>query len=292
MNSKPLITLFTMPKSFSDPSDHTTIIQTNAIRSWARLSPHVQVVLVGSEPGIADAAARLGVQHSDRLQYNEHGTPLVNSAFETVRAMSKTTLLAYCNSDVILTDDFVATMQRLNDLKQGKPFVAFGRRIDLKVETEIDFDSANNLNDLVGRAKSQGRIVSQVCKEYFVFPRSVYQSIPPFAIGRGNWDNWMIHSAKQNATPVINVSHSVTAIHQLHNYMHAKTNRRNVYMTGSEAKENQRLAGGRHWVSGSVGSHRLTPGGIEREKMLLLNPHFWADVPRFLRLAKNLVISQ
>ena len=291
MNSKPLVTLFTMPKSFSDPSDHTTIIQTNAIRSWARMAPQVQVVLVGDEPGIASAAERFGVQHSDQLQYNDRGTPLVNSAFETVRSMSETPLLAYCNSDVILTDDFLTTMQRLVELKQQEPFVAFGRRIDLKVETEIDFD-AGSISDLVARAKTEGQICSQVCKEYFVYPRSVYQTIPAFAIGRGNWDNWMIHSAKQNGTPVINVSHSVTAIHQMHNYKHAKTNRRNVYMSGEEAKENQRLAGGRHLVMGSVGTHRLTPGGIEREKTLLLNPHFWADVPRFLRLAKRLVLSQ
>ena len=291
MNTKPLITLFTIPKSFSDPSDHTTIIQTNAIRSWTRLSPLVQVVLVGDEPEIALAAEQLGVQHSDRLQYNQLGTPLVNSVFETVRSMTETPLLAYCNSDVILTDDFVTTMQRLVDLKQQEPFVAFGRRIDLKVETEIDFESAGSINDLVARAKAEGRVSSQICKEYFVFSRCEYQSIPAFAIGRGNWDNWMIQSAKQNGTPVINVSHSVTAIHQRHNYKHAKTNRRSVYVTGVEAKENQRLAGGRHWIMGSVGTHRLTADGIEPEKMLLLNPHFWADVPRFLRLAKNVVMG-
>ena len=68
--------------------------------------------------------------------------------------MSEAPLLAYCNSDVILTDDFVTTMQRLIELKLGEPFVAFGRRIDLKVEAEIDFDSANSMSEIVGRAKS------------------------------------------------------------------------------------------------------------------------------------------
>ena len=292
MISKPLITLFAIPKSFSGSSDHTTIIQTNAIRSWIRLAPLVEVVLVGDEPGIALAAERLGVRHSDRLEYNRRGTPLVNSAFETVRSMSESPLLAYCNSDVILTDDFLSTMQRLVELKQEKPFVAFGRRIDLKIESEVNFDTDGGMSELVARAKSEGQIVSQICKEYFVFPRSVFQDIPAFAIGRGNWDNWMVHSAKQESIPVINVSHQVTAIHQLHNYKHANAHRRNVYVTGTEAKSNQQLAGGRRWVSGSVGSHRLTPGGIEREKMLLLNPHFWADLPRFLRLAKSLVMGR
>ena len=292
MNSKPLITLFTIPKSFSDPTDHTTIIQTNAIRSWARLGPLVQVILVGDEPEIAAAAQSLGVRHAGEVEYNRHGTPLVSSAFEIAGSMSDTPLLAYCNSDVILTADFLSTMQHLVELQQQESFVAFGRRIDLKVETEIDFEAPASINDLVARAKTEGRICSQVCKEYFVFPRSVYQSIPAFAIGRGNWDNWMIYSAKQSGLPVINVSEFVTAIHQMHDYKHCNSHRRNVYMTGAEAKENQRLAGGRHVVLGSVGTHRLTPKGIEREKTLLLNPHFWADVPRFLRLVKSLVTSR
>ena len=292
MTSKPLITLFTTPKPFADKDDHTTIIQTNAIRSWVRLGPQVQVVLIGEEPGIAMAAKRLGAQHSSQLKYNARRTPLVSSAFETARSMSNTPLLAYCNSDVILTEDFLAAIERLVELKQSEPFVAFGRRIDLKVETEVDFDAPEALAELVARAKSEGKICTQICKEYFVFPRELYHDIPAFAIGRGNWDNWMIHSAKANGTAVINVSHQVTAIHQMHNYKHANAHRRNIYMTGKEAKENQRLGGGRHLVLGSVGTHRLTPNGIEPEKALLLNPHFWADVPRFLRLLKNLVLSR
>jgi len=120
----------------------------------------------------------------------------------------------------------------------------------LKVETEVDFDAPEALAELVARAKSEGKICTQICKEYF------------------------------------------TAIHQMHNYKHANAHRRNIYMTGKEAKENQRLGGGRHLVLGSVGTHRLTPNGIEPEKALLLNPHFWADVPRFLRLLKNLVLSR
>ena len=292
MTSKPLITLFTTPNPFADKDDHTTIIQTNAIRSWARLGPLVQVILIGDESGIEATAKQLGVQHSSQLQYNARLTPLVSSAFETARSMSDAPLLAYCNSDVILTENFLTTITRLMELKQQEPFVAFGRRIDLKVETEVDFDAPEALAALVARAKSEGKICSQICKEYFVFSRELYQNIPVFAIGRGNWDNWMIHSAKANGTDVINVSHQVTAIHQMHNYKHANTHRRNVYWTGKEAKENQRLGGGRHLVLGSVGTHRLTPSGIEREKALLLNPHFWADIPRFLRLLKNLVLSR
>ena len=117
MTSKPLITLFTTPKPFANKDDHTTIIQTNAIRSWARLGPLVQVILIGDEPGIEAMAKQLGVQHSSQLQYNARRTPLVSSAFETARSMSDAPLLAYCNSDVILTENFLTTIKRLMEIK-------------------------------------------------------------------------------------------------------------------------------------------------------------------------------
>ena len=273
------------------PPNHVSTIQRNAIASWAQL-PGVDVVLVGCEDGIEATARELGVRCLGDIKYNQHGTPLVNSAFDLVRDHCDTPLIAYCNSDVILFPDFVESAQRLFDLQKDSDFVAFGRRIDLRIENEIDFASPDTERQLKRKAKSEGRIATQVCKEYFVFNRDLYRSIPEFAIGRGNWDNWMVWSAKKNGTPVINVSEFVTAVHQMHNYQSSNSNRRSVYMTGDEAKNNQRLAGGRHWISGSVGTHRLTENGVEPERHLLINPHFWADVPRFIRLAASLATGK
>lgn len=287
----PLITLFTMPKAFSDPPDHTSIIQRNAIASWAKLAD-VRVILVGAERGIESTANELGVEHLAELCYNRHGTPLVNSAFELVRSQCESPLMAYCNSDVILLQDFVDTVKRTYQLQAEADFVAFGRRIDAKVEASLDFDFPQTASDLKQLARQTGRVVTQVCKEYFVFNRSLYQDMPEFAVGRGNWDNWMIWSAKKHGLPVVNLSEWVTAIHQMHDYQHTKASRRSVYMSGAEAKQNQSLAGGCHWVSGSVGTHRLTDNGLKKEKMLLFNRHFWADVPRFLRLVSSMVAGR
>jgi hypothetical protein len=285
-----------MPKPFSnggssngDSSNRVDRIQRNAIRSWAQLAPAAEVLLIGDEEGIESTANDLGVRHAGGVQYNEQGTPLVSSAFEIAHEHCHSPLLAYCNSDVILTPDFVNTIERLIDLKQNDPFVAFGRRIDLPIEKEVDFDSDEWCDRLLEDSKRVGKISSQACKEYFIFTCDLYQDVPPFAIGRGNWDNWMIYSAKQNGVPVINVSQHLTALHQAHDYAHTKSNRMNCYVSGAEAKENQRLAGGRHLISGSVGTHRLTSTGIKPETTLIVNPHFWADVPRFLRLMASLV---
>ena len=51
--SAAVLTLFTVPKPFRG---HVGDIQRNAIESWRALRPSVQVVLVGDEDGVAEAA--------------------------------------------------------------------------------------------------------------------------------------------------------------------------------------------------------------------------------------------
>ncbi len=144
---------------------------------------------------------------------------------------------------------------------------------------------------LLENCKTRGRLSSNVCKEYFVFNRDLYPDLPPFAIGRGNWDNWMIHSAKQNQLPVVNISDLVTAIHQAHDYSHTGFGRFKCYVSGVEAKENKRLARGRHLISGSTATWRLAESGLRRERPLLINPEFWTDIPRFMRLMLNMMVG-
>ena len=55
-----LVTLFSAPKSFMDARIAT--IQSNALSSWARLAD-TEVLLLGEEEGIGEAAARVGARH-------------------------------------------------------------------------------------------------------------------------------------------------------------------------------------------------------------------------------------
>jgi hypothetical protein len=285
---QPAVTLFTVPKPFGE-DPHIDRIQRNALNSWVSLDPLVEVVVLGDEPGIESTAKQLNARHVPGLQYNDWGTPLVSSAFELAAKHSSTPWLAYCNSDVVLLSDFAESFNRLVVTCQLEQFVGFGRRIDLQVEEDIDFFDPASVRRLVAKAQKLGQISSQVCKEYFVFNRDLFATMPEFAIGRGNWDNWMIHHAKSQQVPVINLSQTLTAIHQSHDYRHTDSDRMSCYVSGPEARQNQSLAGGRHLVSGSVGTHRLTKSGLARERRLLLNPAFWADVPRFLKLVSGLL---
>lgn len=282
----PLITIFALPKPFGAATDR---IQRNAINSWARLSPEVEVLLIGDEDGIAETAHELGVRHATGIRFNEHGTPLVSSAFEIAHRETQSPFLAYCNCDVILMKDFIRAVEILASLDQFDQFVAFGRRTDLDVDAEIDFDKLHQIEALLTDCRRQGKFSSNVCKEYFVFNRELYNDVPDFAIGRGNWDNWMIHSAKTKKLPVVKMSEVIGAIHQSHGYAHTQGGRFKCYVSGEEACENLRLAGGRHLISGSTADWRLTQSGLKRENPLLLNPAFWADIPRFTRLMAGML---
>jgi hypothetical protein len=289
VSNEPLLTIFAVPKPFGGTVD---LIQRNAIRSWARLQPLVDVLLIGDEFGIKETADELGVRHSPDLRRNQYGTPLLSSAFETAHVESKSPILVYCNSDLILLDDFVQSMQLIAASKLAE-FVAFGRRIDMSVNEEIEFENLLAINALRSRCRKQGKYSSVVCKDFFAFNRDLYRDIPDFAVGRGNWDNWMIHSAKrEKRVPVINISEMATVIHQAHDYSHVGNNRLSCYVTGCEAQQNQRLAGGRNLINGSTATWRMDHQGLRKVRLNRLNLSFWSDVPRFLRLLMSFTVQR
>ncbi|HET9913155.1 MAG TPA: hypothetical protein VFQ13_14765, partial [Anaerolineales bacterium] len=85
-----LITLFSAPKPFTDP--HIAMIQRNALKSWTLL-PDVEVILLGDETGLAEAARELGVKYIPDVKCNANGTPLISSMFQLAREHSNSDLL-------------------------------------------------------------------------------------------------------------------------------------------------------------------------------------------------------
>ena len=282
----PSIAIFGLPKPYAEP--HTRLIQRNSLSSWCRLGPNVEVILLGDEEGIEDTAKEFGAKHSGAIKTNEFGTPLLSDAFRLASEMSDADILVYCNCDVILKNDLIQTIQLIQADPQVDSFVAFGRRTDLKVEREINFECEEEVKNLLAEARIHGRQAPVVCKEYFAYTRDLFQQIPEFAVGRGNWDNWMIANTKSLGIPVINVSKMVNIIHQDHDYLHLNRSRFSCYVSGDEAKRNQKLAGGKNIVSGSTGTWSFEPEGLKKLRASWLNRSFWFDLPRFARMVARL----
>src|SRR3990172_530713 len=130
----PVITLFSAPKPFTDP--HIAMIQRNAIKSWTLL-PDVEVILLGEETGLAEAARELGVKHIPHVARNSNGTPLIASMFRLAREHSTSPLLCIINADMILMPDFIDAARRSRILRDK--FVLLSQRWDLDVTQPIEF---------------------------------------------------------------------------------------------------------------------------------------------------------
>jgi hypothetical protein len=209
-----VITVFAVPKPFRG---HIGIIQLNAIRSWARL-PGVNIILLGDEVGTEEVAAEIGAIHLAEVERNEFGTPYVSSCFSVAMAASETELMAYVNADIILMSDFGRAVERASQVK--RPFLLAGRRTDLDLARPLTFSDGWE-RDLRDQSYREGKLGIAGAIDYFVFRKDLWPRIPPFAIGRWCWDNWLLYDAVERGATLIDASREVQAVHQYHGYEHS-----------------------------------------------------------------------
>lgn len=257
----PYLTIFTAPKPFTEP--HIGRIQRNAIQSWVALGPEVQVLLMGDEPGMQAAATELGVIHIRDIERNEHGTPLVSSIFARARGYDQSPFLAYVNTDVLLFGDLLEATRTVGEC--GAPFLIVGQRWDLDVEQALEL-SPGWQERMRKRTLDTGRLHSPGGSDYFVFPRACYEDVPPFAIGRAGWDNWMIYHARRKGWQVVDATASVLIVHQSHDYGHLPGGRPHYRLP--ESLRNVELAGGRRVIfTIRDATHRLVDGRVQPVRM-------------------------
>ena len=270
-----LITLFSAPKPFTDP--HIAMIQRNAIRSWTLL-PDVEVVLLGEEIGLAETAKELGVKCLPNVARNESGTPLISSMFQLARENSNSELLCIINADMILMPDFVEAAKQAVKLKDK--FVLLSQRWDYDIATSLDF-AAGWESGLRESVRKQNQLHRPAGSDFFLFPKSCYEDIPDFIIGRAGWDNWMIYKARQQKWPVIDCTSSVMIVHQNHDYSHLPGGK--SHYEHPDTNENIRLAGGQANIRYTIldSTHRLVDGKLARPRLSYLR--FMRGVELFLR---------
>lgn len=260
----PLITLISAPKPFTDP--HIAMIQRNAIHSWTLL-PEVEVILLGEETGLAEAAKEFGVRHIPNVARNESGVPLISSMFQLAREHSDSELLCIVNADMILMDDFIEATRR-SRLQRDK-FVLLSQRWDYDIASPLDFAEGweSRLRESV---RKQNQLHRPAGSDFFIFPKSCYQDIPNFTIGRAGWDNWMICKARREGWAVIDCTLSMMIVHQNHDYSHLPDGK--PHYAHPETNENIRLAGGQANVRYTIldATHQLADGKLIRPKMTSL----------------------
>ncbi len=284
IQTTPVLSLFTVLKPFEGQAD---LHQRNAIASWQALGDEVEILLFSDTEIPADLQASF--KCFDILKTNDSGTPLLDEVFRIAAEDGRGQLRAYINADILLDSRWLDAIKQL----AGSPhesFLAIGRRTELEVDETLGSEPEEILKNIASRfaeAERDGESASIMCKDYFVFTREMYTTIPEFAIGRGNWDNWMVAHAKSLDVPVVNIAEVAPVIHQKHGYAHVKGGRLSAYVRGEEARNNQRLAKGTHWFKGSTATWSLGENGMAKKRFPFAQ--ILSDLPGVVALVRNLL---
>lgn len=269
----PFLTLFTAPKPFVDP--HISLIQRNTLVNWLALGESVEVLVLGDEPGIAEACQSVGVRHLPGVRLNESGTPLISSIFSMARDKSASPFLAYANADILFLPDLLTGVQVLAD--QSKRFLMVGQRYDLDITDTLDFREGW-AEQLQRQIDQDGRLHKPTGSDYFVYPRDCFQQIPDFAVGRAGWDNWMLYWARYQNWPLVDATGAVTLIHQNHDYRHLPGGIKHFFQP--ETAVNVKLAGGRRTIFRLTDARfALSDGKLQKKPFTWRS--FWREVEIF-----------
>jgi hypothetical protein len=261
--SSRVFTLFTAPKPFAG---RTALLQRNALASWRTLAPGVEVLVFGDELGASDAAAAAGAVHIAGLASNQNGTPRVDDLFRRAEGAATYDTLCFVNADVILPPSLSVAVGHIAAELPGA--IAVGQCREVDVEEAID-----GWTSWLERAALRAPLRGAGGIDYIVFPKGSFPDLPPFALGRANFDNWLVWDARRRGLPVVDLTETVPAIHQQHDYDHVDGGRAEAYF-GAEAHTNYDLAGGRlRLFNIDDATHRLTADGLRRNVSAGLRAH-------------------
>jgi len=187
------------------------IWQRNAIRSWKRMVPAPEIVMCYDDEGVEDEAERYGAMHVPNLERNDQGTPLISELWGAGQEYPTRDLVCYVNSDLMVVG--LGRALALVSEKFGDKFLLVGQRWDIDLKTDVNYNGSwkKKLHSWVA---SGGMLHGPDAIDYFAFPKGTFPEVPPFAIGRSSWDNWMILDCMIRGVPVIDATYSVAVVHQ------------------------------------------------------------------------------
>ena len=178
-------------------------------------------------------------RHVTKFAKNEHGTPLVNDLFAQAQELAGYDILMYSNCDMLYLADIKPAVDYAQ--KRFESFLAIGQRWDVDIKHKLNTKDGNYTNGLESLIAAEGSLHSVSGKDFFAFRIPFDIELPPLAIGRPGWDNYLVHHAADFQVDVVDMTQVVTAIHQNHDYSHLK-GELEEFLHGPEAKQNFKLA--------------------------------------------------
>ena len=207
-----IITLFTT----LEESYNKSYIHRNVIRNWGLLSPDVIPVLFTSMNASSDAVdyARQRNWHIFPVpKRSKGGIPVFRYMFLEAQQLFDTSFYGYVNSDILFNKGLTDTIHGLLRLKKNLTnLLVVGQRRNWKIKWQ------QNVTELeeIGEAAKSSPMFWACAEDYFISTHNGYpwSSIPDFVVGRNGYDNWMVVTAIKSRIPVVDITKTVTALHQ------------------------------------------------------------------------------
>lgn len=242
MAEKGAILFLTCPKRFHE---ETGQMQVRAIRSWRALG--AEVALLGPETDVETAPVMEGV--FTRIVPGREGIsklPLFSDLLKAITS-NPSPLLCYLNADILLPGN-LAGLKASHDAffyeeeRLPEKFLITGSRWDLGAGVFPEDPGSNEA--VVGMLQKGGpqgdvELHDESAMDYFIFPKGMFDEIPPLIVGRGGYDNALLAYCMRRGIPVIDSSREWPVLHQFHGYQHKAGGRNEVYF-GDEAMFNRR----------------------------------------------------
>jgi hypothetical protein len=253
-----MLTFFSTPKPFQG---HINVIQRNALRSWQRVHPDVEILLFGDDAGAAEVCRELAIRHVPHVRRNPHGTKYLTDIYDQAQDLARHDLLCHVNCDILLLEDFRDALQKV--AAQSQQFLMSGRRWDVDIREPLSFETPGWSAKVRNLALRTNRQRPPNWIDYFAFRRGLFHNhIPDFVIGRPGWDNWLLWFARTSGATVVDASPMVCAVHQNHDYGYHPQGEKGVW-EGEEAQQNyELLEGHKKFRTLENATHLLRPDGL------------------------------
>lgn len=209
-----MITLLTSFKPFRGDLAR---LQENALANWRHLDPSLEIIVYGRSDGLAEPLARYQARQVPDIASTASGVPDFSSIARHAAGCARHELQVYLNGDILLPPDFVDQVRTLPLPR----FLLTGQRINLARGAAFDPLATDWLAALRG-AQAAGALDVQgtTAQDYFVFPRGLWEGLPPLIVGRGSYDSALLAFCLRRHIPVIDATWSLPVVHQWHDYSH------------------------------------------------------------------------
>jgi hypothetical protein len=233
-----MITLFSTTKPLS--STDAILSLKRACASWKLLDGVSQIILFGNDFGVKEFAHEHNIEYYPDIEYSDN-LPLLSAIFNKIELVTRNDIVMYTNSDIVLDGNLNKIIEAIKINSGYRDFYCTGRRwiTDKKFEIITGDDKFSSL----AKNAMKMNFDRPTAMDYFVFKKDFFRNIPDFRIARTCYDGWLLSEARRRNAICYDLSYSLKAFHQDHEYLNSINGKNEVY-NGEIAIKNQKMLNG------------------------------------------------